>query len=245
MKKELSVKSASDELVVEPAPHVTGPMTKNRLMQYTFVALVIIEVISAVLLWSVNESGWSLGITAVVDAVIAVVVAVALDGLLSLIMKKRGALNTMSAAVFGMIVALSYTLGIPSLATVEVLPLNAPQAFYYVAIISAVGLIVFKKLQGLLGRKYVNPAAAAKLVVMLPFINTILVAVDHLKSGPEGVPSLAGPIGYTVIGKNGMAPFSLYIQACFSQPSVKTPPSFKLGCHNSRAGIFHCCPKIR
>ena len=60
---------------------------------------------------------------------------------------------------------------------------------------SAIGLVVFKKIVGLSGRKYVNPAAAAKFVVMIPFINTLLIAVDHLKSSALGVPSLAGPIG--------------------------------------------------
>jgi len=51
----------------------------------------------------------------------------------------------------------------------ELLPMQAPMAYAYVAAISAVGMILFKKGQGLLGRKYVNPAAAAKIVVLLPF----------------------------------------------------------------------------
>jgi Na+-translocating ferredoxin:NAD+ oxidoreductase RnfD subunit/Pyruvate/2-oxoacid:ferredoxin oxidoreductase delta subunit len=64
-------------------------------------------------------------------------------------------------------------------------------AYVYVAVISAVGIIVFKKGQGLLGRKYVNPAAAAKLVVLLPFLGTILLPAAH----PESI-SLTGPINY-------------------------------------------------
>ena len=97
----------------------------------------------------------------------------------------------------------------PAMATVELFPLEAPQCFAYIAVISLVGLVVFKKLVGLTGRKWVNPAAAAKLVVMIPFINTLLIAIDHQKSSMLKVPSLAGPIGLTTVvngnGGNGIS----------------------------------------
>ncbi len=92
----------------------------------------------------------------------------------------------MSAAVFGLIVALSYSLGLPTQNTVEILPLAAPQAYFYVAVIAALGMILLKKGQNLLGRKYVNPAAAAKLLVLFPFLNSILLAKDHLATSFSG-----------------------------------------------------------
>ena len=49
-----------------------------------------------------------------------------------------------------------------------------------VAVISAVTIILFKKIQGLLGRKYVNPVAAAKLLVLAPIYSTALIPQDHL-----------------------------------------------------------------
>jgi electron transport complex protein RnfD len=101
--------------------------------------------------------------------------------------------------------------------------LEAPDAFPYVALISVIGLVLFKKLQGLAGRKYVNPVAAAKLVVLVPFLNSVLIAADHLKSGVLGVPALAGPIGYDIIGGNGLGSFAFYIQSCFANPMVKLP----------------------
>jgi electron transport complex protein RnfD len=222
MKKEPSIERASNELVVEPAPHITGPMTKNRLMQYTFVALLIL----------VGVSFFSWGLTSLITSTISVLVAVALDALIWLGMKRRGPINTMSAAVFGLIVALSYSLGVPSMAqATDVMPmeaLTAPQAYLYVAVISAIGMIVFKKGQGLLGRKYVNPAATAKLVVLLPFVATLFLAAEHFASlaqGGLGVPLLAGPIGNTVINGNGAAPFVSYLQACFANPAVAVPPN--------------------
>jgi electron transport complex protein RnfD len=209
MKKDTSSKRANGELVVEPAPHVTGPMTKDLLMEYVFVALLIL----------VGVSYFSWGVTSLITSAIAVLVAVALDYLLFKV-AADSPLNTMSAAVFGLIVALSYSLGVPTMHSVEVLPLEAPQAYLYVAAISAIGLVIFKKIQGLAGRKYVNPAAAAKLVVMLPFLNQILIVADHLREG--AVPSLAGPIGYVVLGNNGnplYGSFADWLQGCFSNPA--------------------------
>ncbi|MGB9693965.1 MAG: RnfABCDGE type electron transport complex subunit D [Fervidobacterium sp.] len=187
-------------------------MTKNKLMTYTFVALVMLAAVSAISWWS----------TSIIVSIVAVVVAVTLDYLLSLVMKNRGSLNTLSAAVFGLIVALSYSLGIPAMHSIEALPLQASDAYLYVGVISAVGMVLFKKLQGLSGRKYVNPAATAKLVVMLPFFNTLLLAKDHLTSG-IGLPALAGPIGYTIIGENGLQSFATYMISCFGNPSVPVP----------------------
>ena len=123
----------------------------------------------------------------------------------------------MSAAVFGLIVTDIYVLGIPSMATVELFPLQAPQCFAFVALMSVIGLVVFKKLVGLSGRKYVNPAAAAKLVVMIPFINTLLIAIDHLKSSALGVPSLAGPIGLTSSNKRQWRLHVSWIRLLYNQ----------------------------
>ena len=44
---------STNELVVKSAPHITGTMSKNRLMQYTFIALLIITIITAIIWWPV------------------------------------------------------------------------------------------------------------------------------------------------------------------------------------------------
>jgi coenzyme F420-reducing hydrogenase beta subunit/Na+-translocating ferredoxin:NAD+ oxidoreductase RnfD subunit len=206
-------------------------MTKDKLMLYTFIALLILTIVSTVMWWPVTTpSGWSLGLTVAICALIAVGIAVALDALISKV-AVDSQINTMSAAVFGLIVTLSYTLGVPSMAIVEVLPLEAPNAFLYVALISLIGLVVFKKLQGLAGRKYVNPAATAKLVVLLPFLNTIFLVKEHFaafENGGLSMPVLAGPIGETVMGNNGLIlngdkvalSFVRYLQGCFGLPTA-------------------------
>jgi len=157
-----------------------------------------------------------------VMAAISVLIAVGIDALLYKV-TADSPLNTMSAAVFGLIVALSYSLGMPSMRSGDVLPLAAPDAYIYVALISAIGMGLFKKVGGIRGRKYVNPAAVAKLLVLLPFVFTVLIPGDHLITSMLGVPKLAGPIGYGVISGNGLAGFDYYITLCLWNPSVAAP----------------------
>ena len=185
-------------------------MTKDKLMTYTFIALAILAAVSAISWWP----------TSIIVSIIAVGVAVALDFLLSLGMKNRGPLNTMSAAVFGLIVSLSYTLTTtsPLIASYagmpELLPMEAPMAYVYVAIIAAIGMVVFKKLQGLLGRKYVNPAATAKLLVFLPFLKTVLEPSGHQMI------SLTAPILFS--GTPALPSFGCLVQSCFANTGYAT-----------------------
>jgi coenzyme F420-reducing hydrogenase beta subunit/Na+-translocating ferredoxin:NAD+ oxidoreductase RnfD subunit len=157
---------------------VEAPMTKDLLMKYTFIALCILAAVSFI----------SFGFDSIIIAVISVSVAVVCDYLLSLIMGKKGPLNTMSAAVFGLIVTLSYSFGMaPTIATEEVTILGSTgiDKFLYPALISAFGLIVFKKIQGLAGRKYVNPAAIAKLLIIGLLImapSSALMSADHMEA---------------------------------------------------------------
>ena len=207
-------------------PKEYSSMTKDKLMTYTFFALLIITIVSVALWSQVTAEGWNLGLTAGIVAIVAVGVAVGLDTFLHKI-AADSQLNTMSSAVFGLIVALSYSLGVPNMAqATDIVPkelLSAPQAFIYVALISAIGLVLFKKLQG--GRKLVNPAAAAKFLGLLPFLSVAFLAKDHFASFTEGglgVPKLAGPIGNAVINNNGLASFTSYLQSCYANPAATT-----------------------
>ena len=167
------------------------------MMKYTFVALCILAAVSFL----------SWGIESVILSVISVLVAVALDYLLLLVMRGKGPLNTMSAAVFGLIVALSYSLGIPTPLFRELLPLTAPRAYIYVALISIVGIVLSEKLQGLSGRKYVHPAATAKLLVFLPSLYEVFLPTDH----SQILPPLTSAIGFS-----GSISFGSFLQACFA-----------------------------
>jgi Na+-transporting NADH:ubiquinone oxidoreductase subunit NqrB len=217
-------------------------MTKDKLMLYTFVALLVIAIITIISWWDLvavdtmtgEPTGWPLGLALLGSVLVAVGLAVGADTLISKA-AVDSQLNTLSAAVFGLIVALSYSLGLPTMRTLAITPLIAPDALVFVALITVVGIVIFKKLSSMKGRKFVNPAAAAKLIVMLPFLGTLLLPQDHLwdpnwVSGGEmgmgtglGIPSLAGPIGYEVIGGNGLDSFSNYLAGCYSSPSAVIP----------------------
>jgi coenzyme F420-reducing hydrogenase beta subunit/Na+-translocating ferredoxin:NAD+ oxidoreductase RnfD subunit len=169
---------------------VKASMTKDLLMKYTLIALAIIAASSYI----------AFGYASIAISLISVLVAVVCDFLLSLIMGDRGPRNTMSAAVFGLIVAMSYSLGLPTLMATEQIPTlsGGIEEYLYPALISAVGLIVFKKIQGLAGRKYVNPAAISKLLILgllfLPAVSSFLPADHKLTVDLQNVP-VPGPFG--------------------------------------------------
>jgi Na+-translocating ferredoxin:NAD+ oxidoreductase RnfD subunit/Pyruvate/2-oxoacid:ferredoxin oxidoreductase delta subunit len=162
---------------------VKGAMTKDTIMQYTMVSLFFIAFISY----------WIFGVESLIVCLISVGVAIGCDLLIYIIMGSKVRSNLNSAMVFGLIVGLSYSLGLtPAMMyNPELLPptlAGGIETYIYPALISAVGMIVFKKLQGLSGRKYVNPAAAAKLLVLgllfMPVMATLyntsaLIPEDH------------------------------------------------------------------
>ena len=154
---------------------VLAPMTKDLLMKYTFVALVIIAATSVV----------AFGITALMMSIIAVIVAVICDYVVSFVSRKKILLDLYSSAVCGLIVALSFSSGIPY-STASNLMMEPNIQYMAVAGISAIAVTLFKKIQGLSGRKYVNPAAAAKLLALAPIWNIALIPVDHLLNIASG-----------------------------------------------------------
>lgn len=156
---------------------VSAPMTKNLLMNYTFYALFVIAFLSYV----------AFGLQSLVLSIVCVGVALLCEILVSKFMGKK---NMMSAAVFGLIVAMCYSLGETDgmgMFTEQVPAISGELETYLIAaLISAVGLIVFKKLQGLTGRKYVNPAAVSKLLILgLLFMPLMSVAFNYSVIMPE------------------------------------------------------------
>ena len=212
----------STELIVNQAPHIHGPMTKNRIMQLTFFAILAVTIVSSVVLSPVTTpSGWNLGLTVALGAFIAVGIAVVVDLLIGKL-AADSEVNTWSAAVFGLIVINCFTLGFPGMAIgMETgVPVEAPLAFFYIALIAVIGEVVFKKVASLAGHKPVNPAAAAKFLVLLPATATTLLTSWHLSSGMLQVPSLSGPLNAAgaAINGNGAASFGSYLQGCYANP---------------------------
>ena len=213
---------------MEIRTNVKAPMTKNLLMQYTLIALFFIAFLSF----------FVFGLESLLISLISVGVAIGCDLLLSMVMGSKGPRDMMSAAVFGLIVAMSYSLGLPLMA-VESVPTLAGglEQYLYPALISAVGLIVFKKIQGLAGRKYVNPAAVAKLLILgLLFIPTLssLMPVDH-----ENSIMLQNPLtpsafeGYPDYYPMETATFGNQLMTCYGNPLQDPMNPYSLGSYEN------------
>ncbi len=198
-------------------PKEYSAMTKDKLMLYTLVALAVLTGIAVI----------PFGYPVVLIALISVGVAVGVDVLLSKV-AADSPLNIMSAAVFGLIVTNSYTLGLPSLGYATAYPLNVTMQgmgmYAFPALISLVGMVLFKKVGGIGGRKYVNPAAAAKLLVLVFVVLVALVPSEHT----EMFPSMTTSLGLnTVVGQT--PPFGAALQQCFSQNfTAYTDTGFKV-----------------
>ncbi len=184
-------------------PKEYASMTKDKLMTYTFIALVVLTVISF----------FAFGFDSLIVALVAVGVAVGIDLLLHKV-AADSPLNIMSAAVFGLIVTLSYTLGLPTMGFDSSYPLNVTMQgaglYMYPALISMVGMVLFKKVQK---RKHVNPAAAAKLLVLVFLFSIALLPIEHTNM----FPSLASPLSLNTFAEGSMVPpFGGALQQCFA-----------------------------
>ncbi|MCW4023175.1 MAG: RnfABCDGE type electron transport complex subunit D [archaeon] len=184
---------------------VKAPMTKEKLMQYTAVALFVIAFLSF----------FVYGLDSLIVCGVAAGVAVLCDKLMAKLMGPKGPADMMSAVVFGLIVGLSYTVGEPQLMSTGTFYAGLSEGLEIAlipALISAIGLIVFKKLQGLTGRKYVNPAAIAKLLVIGLLFMTMYTSVnffipqDHVDSI-----NLQAPLTQEVFGTT--------LQTCYGHPT--------------------------
>jgi hypothetical protein len=211
-------------------PNEYSWMTKDKLMTYTAIALAVL----------VGVSVLSFGYVSILVALIAVGVAVGFDTLIGKV-AADSQINTMSAVVFGLIVACSYTLGLPTLGVEgSIYPVNitmqGPGLYLFPAIISMVGIVLFKKIPK--NRKYVNPAAAAKLLVLVFLFAVALFPTEHT----DLFPSLQSPLS---INTGDPIPFGLAIQQCFSKSFSAYTPDFSALVSTSQGDFPRCsCSNI-
>ena len=193
-------------------------MTKDKLMTYTAIALAVLVGISVL----------SFGYNSIIVALVAVAVAVGIDALFYKV-AADSPLNTLSAVVFGLIVACSYTMGLPTIGLEgSAYPANVTQQgaglFIYPALISMVGMVLFKKIAGIAGRKYVNPAAAAKLLVLIFLVGVALMPQEHSFGM---IPSLQSSLSLNALSPPPAGPsFGLAVQQCFSKFFSAYTPDF-------------------
>jgi len=134
---------------MELSPHVHSGITKDALMLKTF-AFMCVPAVAAV---------FAMGMGALVHIALALGTALVCHVLIHLAELRRDQGTSYptptSPLVAGMIVGLS-------------MPIAAP--YYATAAVAALTMVVFKWLQGrVFGRKYINPAAASKVLLLVAF----------------------------------------------------------------------------
>ncbi len=128
-------------LRISTAPHMHNPLTTQRLMQYVFIALLPTAVAGV----------YAFGFPALAVLLVSTATAVLAEFLWQKIAKQPVRINDFSALVTGLILGLN-------------LPSTAP--WWLAAIGSAFAILIVKQLFGGLGDNFLNPALAARAVLL-------------------------------------------------------------------------------
>ncbi len=160
-------------LRISTAPHMHNPLTTQRLMQFVFIALLPTAA------WGVYAFGFS----ALLVLLLSMASAVAAEFVWQKIAKQPVRVGDFSALVTGLILGLN-------------LPATAP--WWMVIIGSAFAIIIVKQLFGGLGDNFLNPALAARAVLLAswPVHMTASACVNptFFQAGVDAV-STATPLG--------------------------------------------------
>ena len=151
-------------LRLSTAPHVHNPVTTQRLMMYVFISLLPTAAVGV----------YAFGIPALMILLVSMASAVLAEFLWQKIAKQPVRVGDFSALVTGLILGLN-------------LPANAP---WWLAVIgSAFAVIVVKQLFGGLGDNFLNPAMAARAVLLAswPVHMTTYVAPTFFKAGVDAI----------------------------------------------------------
>lgn len=163
------------KLIVSVSPHINSGRTTRKIMLDVIIALIPALIAGTVIF----------GFRSLLVVAVSVLTCVAGEALFALITKRSQTVGDLSAVVTGLILGLN---------------LPASVGFYQTAIGALFAIIVIKCLFGGLGKNFANPAAAARVMMLLAFSGTmtsvanIKVAVDTVAS-PTPLAIMKGAAG--------------------------------------------------
>lgn len=163
------------KLTVSSSPHLHGKSTTSRIMLDVLIAL----------LPSVIAAGVLFGLRALLVILFSASLCVGLECICRLIMKRDNTVFDGSAAVTGVLLALT-------------LPSDIPLS--HLAVGCFVAIVVVKQMFGGLGNNFVNPALAGRIVMLVSFPAATASAGNNFFL-PDGITSatpLSGGAGYSV-----------------------------------------------
>ena len=132
------------QLHTSAAPHINSGATTRNVMRDVAIALLPATVVAVILF----------GLQALLIVLVSVASAIASEYLFNAVCKKKQTVFDFSAIVTGLILALNYSTKVP---------------LWLCALGSAFAIIVVKCLFGGLGKNLVNPAAAARVFLLISF----------------------------------------------------------------------------
>lgn len=133
-----------NKLIVTASPHAKSKITVNRIMLDVIIALVPALIASVVIF----------GFRSLLVVATTVVSSVLAEYVSRKIMKRSNTIGDLSAVVTGLILAFNLPVGIP---------------LWMAAIGSVFAIVVVKQFFGGIGENFVNPAIAARIVLMVSF----------------------------------------------------------------------------
>ena len=168
-----------NKLIVSSSPHITSKDTTQRIMLDVVIALMPTAIAGAVLY----------GLNAVLVILTCMLTSVLSEVIFNLIVKKKQTVSDLSAVVTGLILALN---------------LRADAPLWQCVIGSVFAIVVVKCLFGGLGCNFANPAATARVFLLICFTGTLAGgAVPHFSTAPELV---SGATPLAVMEKGGELP---------------------------------------
>ena len=171
-----------NKLTVHSSPHLHGQDSTRSLMLDVIIALAPALIASVVLF----------GFRALLVTVVTVAAAVLAEFLTRKVLKRPQTIGDLSAVVTGMLLAFNLPVGIP---------------LWIAALGSVIAIVVVKQLFGGIGQNLVNPALAARIVLMVSFASrmTTWVAPMQWMNGSDAV-TTASPLGVIAEGTGETLP---------------------------------------
>ena len=158
------------KLTVASSPHIRGNFRTNRIMLDVVLALVPALCVGI----------WKFGVRALLLTLVTIGSAVAAEWLYSVVTKSRNTVVDCSAAVTGILLAMT-------------LPSTVP--YWQAAVGSVFAIVIVKALCGGLGQNIFNPALAARAMMLLVWPVSM---VRFMEPGVDGV-SVATPLHHMVM----------------------------------------------
>ncbi len=175
-----------NKLSVSSSPHIHAPISTRHIMLSVIFALLPAAVYGVILF----------GTSAAIVIAVSVISSVLAEHIWNLILKKPNSLGDCSAVLTGLLIGMN-------------MPARVP--LYMPVIGSAVAIIVVKQMFGGLGHNFVNPAIAARIVLLVSFpvemtryyepLGDIVSSATPLAGGSTGIKTLFFGMHGGVIGE--------------------------------------------